>query len=81
MCWFSPVGIVYPQEKETIKKKHEKLDDYRLFMYCCVAAVVIWTWWASYMCWDMMDQLLMLLYALGLLLLPFVVRRYRLLDK
>lgn len=64
-----------------MKKKHKKIDDYRMFMYCCVTSVILFTWISSYMCWTIEDQLLMLLYALGLLLLPFLVKKYRLLEK
>lgn len=52
----------------------KKITDDKLLMYCTVAAVILFTWWASHVCVTIFDQVLMVLFAVGLLCIPYVVR-------
>ena len=53
------------------------LTDDKLLLYSVIASVILFTYWASYMCWDIFDEFLMVLFAVSLLGIPFVVRAWK----
>jgi len=54
-----------------------KLDDYRLFMWVCVFCCVVWVYTNFNHCFTGFDEVLLVVFSLGFMLLPYVVRRYR----
>ena len=59
----------------------KKLSNDRLFMYCCVIGTIIFTWWGAQACWNQFDELLLIIYAVGCLCVPFIVQRLRWLNQ
>ena len=61
-------------------KKHS-LDDYQLFLICCVFGSILWVYQGSFMCVTLFDQII---YVVGGVSFPagaFIVKRYRLIEK
>ena len=52
-------------------------DEYRLFMWCCVVGVVAFVCWGYNKCYTLLDELLLIVYSVGIMVLPYVARRFR----
>ena len=61
--------------KETLK------DKYNLLMFCSVIVTILWVYANLNTCFIILDQMIMIIYAMGFMLVPYIIRHYHLLDK
>jgi hypothetical protein len=65
------------QEKKKEENMKKQLSDRQLFLGICVGVTIFWTYICSGLCVNDMDQLWLVVYAVGFMLLPFVMFRHR----
>jgi hypothetical protein len=57
-------------------KGRKGLSDQQLLLYSSVAGAVLFTWWGSGLCVNVLDEFYLVLYALGLMIIPVVYSLY-----
>ena len=63
-----------------MKLKSNLKDKYYIMMLCSLFITVLWTWYGYNKCVSVDDEILLIIYALGFMLVPYLVRHYHLLD-
>jgi hypothetical protein len=61
---------------ETEKKKKRQLSNDQLFLVCCIIGVVLFSWLGSSACYNLMDQMILVFFASGLIGMAFLFRFY-----
>jgi len=55
-------------------------DKYYLLMMCSLIVTILWTWCGYTKCVNEFDEMLLIIYAMGFMAIPYVIKRYHLLD-
>jgi hypothetical protein len=63
-----------------MKFKDRLKDKYYLLMICSLIVTILWTWWGYTKCANELDELILVIYAMGFMAVPYIVKRYHLLD-
>ena len=59
----------------------KKLDDYQLFLVCCVFGSILWVYQGSFMCVTLFDQIIYIVGGVSFPLVALMVKRHRLIEK
>jgi hypothetical protein len=56
-------------------------DKYYLLMICSLIVTILWTLDGYAKCTNEIDEMLLVIYAVGFMVIPYVAKHYHLLDK
>jgi hypothetical protein len=63
------------------KTKKRGLDDYQLLLVICIFAALLWSWACYGLCWDYFDEIIYAVFPVSFIMIAFVVKKYRLIEK
>lgn len=64
-----------------MKFKERLKDKYYLLMVCSLVVTIFWVCANLNTCYTEFDQMLLIIYAMGFMAIPYVIRHFKLLDK
>ena len=63
-----------------MKLKDNLKDKYYILMLCSLVVTILWTYSNLNNCYTIDDEILLVIYAMGFMAIPYIIKRYHLLD-